>query len=156
MKERYFMMRQQRVLHSCVFSLAPSPLLIALQALSLCHSVCAFFSCVPISWHPDLSLSGPLLATCWWMTLSQLQTSQNSLELCSLPSQKFWFPFIGKLQDDKKYYEFNTFKQTCILFTTIASTNFQKIIVHRCAKHTRCSGCTGIMGLRVILQPQSI
>ena len=109
--------------------------------------LCAFFSCVPISCHPDLSFSGPLLATCWWMTLGQLQTSQNSLELCSRPSQKFWFLFIGKLQNDKKYYEFNTFKQTCILFTTIASTNFQKIIVHRCAKHTRCSGWTGIMGL---------
>lgn len=138
-----------------------SPLLIAFLGTVLLLWLCLFLC--PHIQSPQFVILWTLFGHLLTDEIYPLPDCLNSLEL--VPIFKLVSVCIhckGKVQNDKNYSEFDTFKQICILFTTTASTNFKKKKkVHRYVKHSsvyrQCSVHTWIMELlRVILQPQGI
>lgn len=138
--------------HSCTFHLcasAASPGSSLGTVLPRCSCCCG----VPVCCHPHLSFCGPFLSTCWLVNRGRLQTSPNSLEL----SSTFKVVLVSLHWKGKckmtNCYEFNILKQICILFTTTASTNFQKNNSYRYVKYSsvyrECSVHTSVM------EPQS-
>lgn len=102
-----------------------SPLLIAFLGTVLLLWLCLFLC--PHIQSPQFVILWTLFGHLLTDEIYPLPDCLNSLEL--VPIFKLVSVCIhckGKVQNDKNYSEFDTFKQICILFTTTASTNFKK------------------------------